>query len=221
MAKLGNNHPPAGDPAPKPPVRHRFTRDLARAESLAMMLANSRAADVIEVVDLLAGMYIDNWERLSCYWNNTDEVEDFFRQFCRLSPPRWQYWLGNYDDLVQANRGPKSRLRRLLNWKGVRRRSGGPAKPALKAAKEKVFQLSSELEAVLKDAEKIAPFGDKVEGRAIPILTSECVLFCIARNTDIEIGRKLASTGIEMGELERAARFPKHPPLHQQGDSKT
>src|SRR5580692_4133613 len=204
MAKLGKNHPPTGDPSPKPAVRHRFTRDLARAESLAMMLANSRAADVIEVVDLLAGMYLDNWERLSCYWNETDEVETFFRQFCKLSPPRWQYWLGNYDELVQARRGPKSRLRRLLDWKGARRRSGGPAKTGLKPAKEKVFQLSSELEAVLKDAEKIAPFGDKVEGRAIPILTSECVLFCIARNTDIEIGRKLAATGIEMGELERA-----------------
>lgn len=185
-----------------------------------MMLANSRAADVVEVVDLLAGMYIDNWERLSAYWNETADVEAFFRQFCRLSPPRWQYWLGNYDDLVQANRGPKSRLHRLLQWRGPRRRSGGPARAAVKPAKEKVFQLSSELESVLRDAEKIAPFGDKVDGQAIPILTSECVLFCIARNSEIEIGRKLAATGIEMGELERAARFPKHPPLHQQGDSK-
>jgi hypothetical protein len=46
-------------------VSHRLTKDLARAESLAEMLAHSRAANAVEVADLLAGMYIYDWERLS------------------------------------------------------------------------------------------------------------------------------------------------------------
>src|SRR6202451_251364 len=47
-----------------PPVAHRLTKDLARAEGLAAMLAHSCAASAVEVADLLAGMYIYDWERL-------------------------------------------------------------------------------------------------------------------------------------------------------------
>jgi hypothetical protein len=56
------------------PVAHRFTKDLSRAESLAAMLAHSRAASAVEVADLLAGMYIYDWERLSKYWPEQDAV---------------------------------------------------------------------------------------------------------------------------------------------------
>ena len=56
------------DGAPVPP--HRLTMDMARAESLATMMAHSRAASTVEVADLLAGMYIYEWERLSKYWDD-------------------------------------------------------------------------------------------------------------------------------------------------------
>ena len=51
--------------APDQTIEHRLTKDLSRAETLATMLAQSRAARVIEVADLLAAMYIYDWERLS------------------------------------------------------------------------------------------------------------------------------------------------------------
>ena len=67
---------------------HRVTLELARAETFAAMLAKSRQSQVIEVTDLLAGMYICNWDRLSLYWREEDreEIETFLRGVCRISP---------------------------------------------------------------------------------------------------------------------------------------
>ncbi len=60
---------------------HRLTLDLSRAETLAAMLAHSRASQVIEVADLVAGMYLYDWDRLSKYWDYEDQerVEDLLR----------------------------------------------------------------------------------------------------------------------------------------------
>ncbi len=185
---------------PLPAASHRFTRDLARAESLAMMLANTRASEVIEVSDLLAGLYIDNWERLSRYWPDVDAIEAFLQDFCRISPSRWQYWIQYYDEMRRGeNRW------RPFGW-GWFRRDKTPFS-------EKVFQRSVELEAALRAAEAIAPYRDTSGEQLIPILTTECVLLAIAKNTDSEIGRRLVESGLDVGTLERVARFPKHAPL--------
>lgn len=193
--------PPQTDgasPASRP--AHRFTRDLARAESLAVMLANTRASQVIEVSDLLAGMYIDNWERLSRYWPDVDAVELFLRDFCRITPSRLQYWIQYYDELRRSEE-----RRHFFGWSWFRRRKA--------PLSEKTFERSGELEAALRAAEAIAPYRDSVGERPIPILTTECVLLAIAKNGGSEIGRRLVESGLDVRALERAARFPKHAPL--------
>ena len=185
---------------PLPATTHRFTRDLACAESLAMMLANTRASEVIEVSDLLAGIYIDNWERLSRYWPDADAIEPFLQDFCRISPSRWQYWIQYYDEMRRGeNRW------RPFGWRWFRRDKT--------PFSEKVFQRSAELEAALRAAEAIAPYRDTSGEQSIPILTTECVLLAIAKNADSEIGRRLVESGLDVGTLERVARFPKHAPL--------
>src|SRR5271163_359885 len=83
---------------PESTIEHRLTKDLSRAETLATMLAQSRAARVVEVADLLAGMYIYDWERLSKYWEDQDEIETFLQQICRISPQRWHHWIQDYDE---------------------------------------------------------------------------------------------------------------------------
>ncbi len=61
------------------------------------MLAQSRAARAVEVADLLAGMYIYDWERLSKYWEDQDNIEQYLQQICRISPQRWHHWIQFYD----------------------------------------------------------------------------------------------------------------------------
>src|SRR5271168_2905852 len=186
-------------------VAHRLTKDLARAESLAAMLAHSRAARAVEVADLLAGMYIYDWERLSKFWEDQDEIETFLQQICRISPQRWHHWIQFYDQQHHSKEPRKI-------WQLPK---------GLKAAKTKAGQLdgkplgkSAELQDVLKNAEELSPARDFVDGRPIPILTCECVLLAIAKKTDSEIGHRLVASGLNVSELEQAARNPRHAPLH-------
>jgi hypothetical protein len=181
-------------------LAHRLTKDLARSESLAAMLAHSRAASAVEVADLLAGMYIYDWERLSKYWAEQDSVEEYLQQICRISPQRWHYWIEFYDQQRRGDEKP-------AKWQWPR-----PAKN--RDADGKPLARSGELNALLKSAEGLAPAHDVVEGRSIPILTCECVLLAIAKRTDSEIGHRLVAAGLNVGELEQAARNPRHAPLH-------
>jgi hypothetical protein len=183
-----------------PSASHRLTLDLARAKICATMLANSRSSRTIEVADLLAGMYICEWDRLSRYWEEEDRerVEDFLRKICRISPQRWHSWIQWYD-----------RERHEGEWRGWRslgrRRKQQPG--------GKPLQPSAALASVLKQAEEIAPFRDTLDGQSLPILTSECVLLCIARNFGSAISRRLAETGLDAPRLERDVLFPKRAPL--------
>jgi hypothetical protein len=181
-------------------IAHRLTTDLARAESLAAMLAHSRAASAIEVADLLAGMYIYDWERLAKYWPEQDGIEEYLQQICRISPQRWHYWIEFYDQQRRGGEKP-------AKWQWPR-----PAKNP--EAEGRPLARSSELNVLLKGAEELAPAHDIVEGRSIPILTCECVLLAIAKRTDSEIGHRLVAAGLKVGELEQAARNPRHAPLH-------
>jgi hypothetical protein len=179
------------------PASHFLTMDLARAETLARMLAASRASNAVEVADLLAGMYIYEWDRLSQYWQDQDAVEEFLQRICKISPQRWHSWIELYDTKQHADEKPRK-------WSALRK---------LEAPKEKPLPRSAEVEALLRNAEVITPFREKQDGRSVPILTSESVLLCIALNRDSEISRKLAGTGLDITSLERAARDRRRAPL--------
>jgi hypothetical protein len=186
--------------APEQTIEHRLTRDLSRAETLATMLAQSRAARVVEVADLLAAMYIYDWEQLSKYWEDQDRIEEYLQQICRISPQRWHHWIQFYDQQRQDGNkaGP---------WKWLR-----PSKILVNVNKN--LAPSAELRAIFQSAAEIAPAHDLVEDRMVPILTCACVLLAMARKTDSEIGHRLISSGIDLHSLEQAARNPRHAPLH-------
>lgn len=175
-------------------VSHRFTLDLSRAEKFAAMVASSRASSAIEVSDLLAGMYIHNWDRLARYWEEEeqDRVEELFRTVCQISPARWNSWIQKYD---KKRRDSNKRIHTLPLLRKIEKESLAEAPP----------QPSAELNALFKQAEQLAPFHDTREGKKIPILTSECVLLCIVRNRRSEISRRLAGSGLNVPQLERDA----------------
>jgi hypothetical protein len=181
---------------------HRLTLNLTNAENFANMLAKSRAARTVEVADLLAGMYICDWERLSKYWEDhrQDEIEEFLQRICQMSPQRWHTWIEYYD----AERRKEERL--AHTWPPLRRL-------LKRMPDERPLQFSDALATVLKEAEQITPFYDRTPERSIPILTSECVLLCIARTYGTEITKKLLATGMDAAKLEKDVFTPKRAPL--------
>jgi hypothetical protein len=176
---------------------HRLTLELQRAEKFAAMLAHSRASQVIEISDYLAGMYICNWEHLAEYWaaRDRDQVEALLRTICQISPQRWHAWMELYE---RQQRESKAHRWNLLKKKG---------KPA-----EVPLEPSDALATVLKQAEQIAPAYDRSEGRSLPILNTECVLLCIMRNLGSEISRKLVLSGLDLARLEREVLLPRRRP---------
>lgn len=182
---------------PKPPVQRRLTLDLQRAEGLAAMLASSRASEIIEVSDMLAGIYINDWERLSRFWEDSDGIEAFLEQFCKLSESRLQYWLKHYHETRHASRRSQSALANVF------KRNGKSTEPPAK-----IHQRSVELDRIFVTAGDLSPRRDHADGREIPVVTVECVLLAIVKNEELEIGRKLRATGLDVKELERTARSP-------------
>ncbi|HXJ16534.1 MAG TPA: hypothetical protein VNM68_04980 [Candidatus Polarisedimenticolia bacterium] len=170
-----------------------------RAKTFAAMLANSRASRTMEVADLLAGMYMCEWDRLSRYWEEQDRerIEEFLRKICRISPQRWNSWIEWYDSERREDDRP--------GWRRLRKRK--------KEAPDEPLQPSAALVSVLQQAEQLAPFRDTLDGRSLPILTSECVLLCIARNFGTEISLRLVETGLDAARLERDVMFPRRAPL--------
>ncbi|HUJ29827.1 MAG TPA: hypothetical protein VLY23_01000 [Candidatus Acidoferrum sp.] len=182
-----------GGPRPS----HRLTLDLSRAEQLAAMLAQSRAAKFVEVADLLAGMYIYEWDRLSRFWEDHEEVERLLQQMCNISPQRWHHWIELYDR--QRRDGEKEEASPL---RGLRKKPEDAEAPGR----------STELQNLFKTAEQISPFLDRVDGENVPVLTTECVLLCIARHEHSDLSRKLRDTGLDLEALELAARNPRRSP---------
>lgn len=201
------------------PATHRLTMDMARAELFAAMIAKSRAGTFVEVADLLAGMYMYEWDRLAKYWDDEDKVETYLQQICRISPQRWHHWIEIHHTKAEAEHAPKkwasklgdmrtnlgTKLRTLATRERRKKRGdGSKAAPRLPH--------SAELMAVWAAAEATAPATDTVDGRVLPVLTLECVLYAIASRTGSEIGHRLVASGLKVSELENEARNPRHAP---------
>ena len=197
----------AGEPSPAP--SHRITLDLSRAMELAAMLASSRASQFIEISDLLAGLYIYEWDRLAAYWpeENREEVEVMLREICQISPQRWNYWITLYDSQRKQEQ-PSARWKQFGKSKQEPRPAASPVP-------------STTLRTVFEAAEWVSPFRDpgrdadatKGTGELLPVVTTECVLLCIAKYTSSDVGKKLTHSGLEVDQLERAVLDPKRSPL--------
>ena len=189
---------------------HRLTLDLSRAMELATMLASSRASQFIEITDLLAGLYMYEWDRLAGYWpeENREHVEQMLQDICRISPQRWNYWITLYDS-QRKEAEPQPRWKQFGKPKQQAQHGFLPPVP------------STALRAVFDAAEWVTPFRDPVAGEekkpqendAVPVVTTECILLCIARYTSSEVGKKLMHSGLETEQLQRAVLDPKRSPL--------
>jgi hypothetical protein len=188
---------------------HRVTLDLSRAQDLAAMLASSRASRFVEITDLLAGLYLYEWDRLSVYWpeEGREDVEEMMREICRISPQRWNYWIQLYDTRRKESE-PKPAWKRLTKSKNGN--ADAPA-PVPSARLQNLFHI----------AEKISPFRDPrrntekggQNANPLPVLTSECVLLCIAKFMSTDAGKKLHQSGLNIEQLEKAVIDPKRSPL--------
>jgi hypothetical protein len=196
----------SGPGANSPRIERRLTVGLERSLQLAGMVARSRAARQVQAADMLAGMYIYEWERLSAFWSGHDAIEALLRRICSISPQRWNHWIELYD---QQRR--REQIEASSPWRRLMQRTRSSTANEKDAGGEDLPR-SLELEKILRSAGDVSPFCDDVGGRAVPVLTSESVLLCLARDDQSELADSLCETGLDVAALERAARDPRRVP---------
>ena len=79
-------------------IRHMESRHLQTASAISMVIAHAKQQKEIELVDLIAGIYVTNFERILRFSLDAATFEDFIVEHCRWSEHRlltWDRW--NYE----------------------------------------------------------------------------------------------------------------------------
>ena len=176
-------------------VTHMDTRHLRWATSFAAVIAFSKRRDELVPSDLLAGIYVANWERVFEFWPQPQTFEDFVAQHCDWSEPRWMTWRRFQDEERRAVPESRFRLRLLFRGRplGKRRLSGSR------------FKQSSDWKLLFEAGEKLAPYTASCCGRVLPLLTPEIMLLAFARTEGIALHKPLQESGLMVDKLEEAA----------------
>ena len=176
-------------------ITHVDTRHLRWATTFAALIAFSKRRDELIPSDLLAGIYVANWERVCEFWPRPQTFEDFVAEYCDWSEPRWLTWQRWHDEGRKAI--PESRFRLRLSFRG--RPLGKRRLFGLK------FTQSSDWERLFATGEKLTPYTASHWDRILPLLTPEIMLLAFIRTEGISLRKPLQESGLMVDRLEEVA----------------
>jgi hypothetical protein len=175
-------------------IRHIESRHLRTANMISLAIAHAKQQKEIELRDLIAGIYVANFERILRFWPDAATFEDFVAEHCDWSEHRlvtWERW--NYE----SQHPPRTisipfttrsfQVRRKHTFVGKR------------------FGWSDDLKRVYATAEEISPNKVAPLGVIVPLITPELFLVATVRTDGIALGTRLRESGIELAALERVA----------------
>lgn len=176
-------------------IRHIESRHLRTANMISMVIAHAKQQRQIQLRDLIAGIYVGNFERILRLWPDAATFEDFVAEHCDWSEHRLQTW----DRWNYESQHPSRTISILFTPRffQIRRRHTFTGK---------TFGRSDDLKRVYSTAEEISP--NKVThpvGVTVPLITPEVFLVATVRTDGIELGTRLRDSGIELAALEQVA----------------
>jgi len=150
-----------------------------------MEVAIARESLSLETEDLLAGLYMASLRRLSKYWSRS----------------------GAFDRLVNRERG----IREIIS---AYRKGEFPSVADLEQIRLRrgFIPFSADTTRVIESARH---FGASRPGDAtgqMPVVAPEDLLLALAKHTELDIGRRLIASGLDVLRLERAVRTLKPRP---------
>jgi hypothetical protein len=176
-------------------IHHMESRHLRIATAISMVIAHAKQEKEIQLRDVIAGIYVANFERILRFWPDAATFEDFVAEHCDWSEHRlltWDRW--NYE----MQHPPRTisipftarffQLRRKHTFAG------------------KMFGRSDDLKRAYSKAEELSP--NKVThpvGRIVPLITPELFLFATIRTESVQLGAQLRDSGLELTVLEQVA----------------
>jgi hypothetical protein len=178
-------------------VTHTDTRHLRWATVFSALIAFCKNRDELIPSDLLAGIYVANWERVSKFWPQPELFEDFIAEHCDWSEPRWHTWQRWHEESRRAPRSSRFQFRYL--HRGKLKQFG---KPRLFGSH---FSESPDLKRLFETGERLTPYKVPERGRNLPLLTPEIMLLAFVRTDGIPLGRHLQDNGLMVDKLDEAA----------------
>jgi hypothetical protein len=165
------------------------------AKTISMVIAHAKQEKEIKLQDLIAGIYVANFERILRFWPDAATFEDFVAEHCDWGEHRlstWDRW--NYE------------LRHPPRTFSIPFIAGSLQIQHKHTFAGKTFSLSDELKRVYSTAEELSPnkVTHPVHG-IVPLITPELFLVATVRSDGIELGRRLRNSGIELAALEQVA----------------
>jgi len=141
----------------------------------AHMVCTDRRAEVVELSDLLAGIYISSLEKLSMFWSDWQKFEELVERECALRDPRWFYWTRAYDAIRHPSRD---------SFTGKFKR----CHPEVEETKNEVKEIAKR----------------RADAPQFAVINSRDILFSIARRSDRPLGKKLADSGLDLVRLQNS-----------------
>jgi hypothetical protein len=176
-------------------ARHIESRHLRIATTISMVIAHAKQEKEIQLRDLIAGIYVGNFERILRFWPDAATFEDFVAEYCDWSEHRlatWDRW--NYE----MRHPPRTlSIPFTARFFQIRRKH---------TFARKMFGLSDELKRAYSKAEELSP--NKVThpvGRIVSLITPEVFLVATIRTKGVELGARLRDSGLEVAALEQVA----------------
>lgn len=178
----------------RPFISHAESRHLRMAKTMSIVIAHAKQQKEIQLRDLVAGIYVANFERIVRFWPDAAIFEDFIAEYCDWSEHRlftWNRW--NYE-LQHPPRTISIPFTRSFLQIPRRHTFTG-----------KTFSLSDELKRVYLTAEQLTPNRVTSSGRVVPLITPELFLVAAIRTEGIDLGARIMDSGIEFNALEQIA----------------
>jgi hypothetical protein len=149
----------------------------------SLLAADRRGSSVVEPRDFLAGVFASSLEfgELRQYWTHWEGFEDLIVKEYGDIDPRIEFWLSLHD-LMRAKRVRFPMLKR----RGVIGKRYGPEMLRIQSA-----------------ALELARSGQDEAQHGLTVLAPEHILLAMVKDSDLEIGRKLADSGLDAGRLEQ------------------
>ena len=142
-------------------------------DMFAHLLAHEQRSTIVDVSELLAGIYLAHAEKISAFWDSSDQFEELLLNDCRIDEPRWFYWIRLYEALYHRKRD--TFLGRHMRY-------------------------SAQLLKTLNLAQELA--ASRMKGDSTAVLIPEDVLLAIAKQPELDIGAKLVRSGLDLQRLE-------------------
>jgi len=176
-------------------IKHMDSRHLRWARLFATLVAFCKGRDDLRPSDLLAGIHVANFERLSRFWPCPELFEDFIAEHCDWSEPRWLTWQRWEEEFRIEARRLRIPFSGSFLVMGKKKRFHGS-----------MFKPSPDWQRLFETGEKLTPYTVSWQGRTLPLLTPEVMLLAFIRTEGIPLGKLLQDAGLLVDELELAAK---------------